>query len=207
ARRLVTAYPTATNWRDAVLSYRDVARLDAASTLDLWRLLRATGALAGERDYLAAATAFDQANLAGEAKAVIDEGVSRNMLRASESETRALTTRVNGRATTERGGLTARIASARNASTGASARTAADALLAHGRHAEAAELYRLALTKGGEDADLVNLRLGEALALAGQTAEARTALQTVAGQRAEVARLWLAWVASRPAGPAAPAIG
>lgn len=203
ARRLVTAYPSATNWRDALLSYRDVAQLDAASTIDLWRLLRATGALAGERDYLAAANAFDQANLAGEAKAVLDEGVSRNMLRASEGLTRTLITRVNGRATTERGGLTTRINTARSAASGAAARTAADALLAHGRHAEAAELYRLALTKSGEDADLVNLRLGEALTLAGQSAEAQAALQAVGGQRAELARLWLAWLAQRPAAPVA----
>lgn len=203
ARRLVTAYPSATNWRDALLSYRDVAQLDAASTIDLWRLLRASGALAGERDYLAAANAFDQANLAGEAKAVLDEGVANNMLRASEGLTRTLITRVNGRATTERGGLAARIASGRNAATGAPARAAADLLLAHGRHAEAAELYRLASTKSGEDADLVNLRLGEALALAGQTAEAQAALQAVGGQRAELARLWLAWLAQRPAAPVA----
>ena len=207
ARRLVAAYPSATNWRDAVLSYRDVAGLDAASAIDLWRLLRVTGGLAGERDYLAAATAFDQANLAGEAKAVLDDGVARNMLRASEATTRALITRVNGRATTERGGLAARITSARSAAAGAPARTAADALVAHGRYAEAADLYRLALTKTGEDADLVNLRLGEALALAGQTTEAQAALQAVGGQRAELARLWLAWVAQRPATPAAPAVG
>ncbi|WP_166039890.1 hypothetical protein, partial [Sphingosinicella sp. YJ22] len=127
ARRLVTAYPSVTNWRDALLSYRDVAQPDAAARIDIWRLLHATGALAGERDYLAAANAFDQANLAGEAKAVLDEGVGRNMLRASESETRALITRVSGRATTERGGLAGRIASARTAAAGARARTAADA--------------------------------------------------------------------------------
>ena len=203
ARRLVTAYPSAINWRDALLSYRDVAQPDAASSLDIWRLLRASGGLTGERDYLAAANAFDQANLAGEAKAVLDEGLSRNMLRANEGLTRALITRVNGRATTERGALAGRIASARTAAAGAPARTAADALLGHGRHAEAAELYRLALTKSGENADLLNLRLGEALALAGQTVEAQAALQAVGGQRAELARLWLTWLAQRPAAPAA----
>lgn len=202
AARLVAAYPSATNWRDALLSYRDVAQLDSASTIDLWRLLHASGALAGERDYLAAANAFDQANLSGEAKAILDEGVANDMLRSSEGLTRTLITRVNGRATTERGGLAARIASGRSGSTGAPARTAADLLLANGRYAEAAELYRLASTKGGEDSDLVNLRLGEALALAGQTAEAQAALQAVAGQRAEMARLWLAWLAQRRAAPA-----
>ena len=199
ARRLVTAYPSAINWRDALLSYRDVAQPDAALTLDIFRLMRASGALAGERDYVAAATAFDQANLPGEAKEILDEGVSRGMLSGSEAAVRALITRVNGRATTDRGGLAGRVTRAQAAATGAAARAAADSLFGYGRHAEAAGLYRAALTKGGEDADLVNMRLGAALALANQPVEAQAALQAVTGPRAELARLWLAWLARRPA--------
>ena len=165
--------------------------------------MRASGALAGERDYMAAATALDEAGLPGEAKEVLDEGIRRNMLRASEAAVRTLTTRLNGRATTDRGGLAGRVTRARAAATGANARTAADALFGYGRYGEAVELYRLALTKGGEDADLVNTRLGAALALANQPVEAQAALQAVTGNRAEVARLWLAWLARRPAAPTA----
>ena len=57
----------------------------------------------------------------------------------------------------------------------------------HGLYAEAAELYRAALQKGGEDPNLVNTRLGAALALAGRRPEAEAALRAVTGPRADLA--------------------
>ena len=55
-----------------------------------------------------------------------------------------------------------------------------------------------ALQKGGEDANLVNTRLGAALALAGRRAEAEAAFRAVTGPRADLAGFWLAWLARRP---------
>ena len=55
---------------------------------------------------------------------------------------------------------------------------------------------RAALQKGGQDANMVNTRLGAALALAGQRAEAEAAFRAVTGQRAELAQLWLLWLSS-----------
>ena len=52
ARGLVAAYPTPLNWRDALLSYRELAPADPTLDLDVRRLMRASQALAGERDYL-----------------------------------------------------------------------------------------------------------------------------------------------------------
>jgi hypothetical protein len=195
ARRLVASYPSPVNWRDAILTYRDLAQPDAALTLDTIRLMRATGALSGERDYLQAAQALSTATFGGEAKAVLEEGVSRGMLETGDAATRALVTSTNSRATQERNGLTARITQARAAATGAAARNAADSLYGVGRYAEAAELYAAALTKTGEDAALLNLRMGAALAMAGQRAEAEAALRAVSGTRAELAALWLAHLA------------
>jgi Flp pilus assembly protein TadD len=79
--------------------------------------------------------------------------------------------------------------------TATQARTAGDALLSLGRNAEAAEMYRLALTRVGEDPELVNTRLGIALARAGQRAEAEAAFRAVTGSRAELAALWQVWLA------------
>ncbi len=73
----------------------------------------------------------------------------------------------------------------------------AEAAYGYGRYAEAAELYRVALTKGGEDANLLNVRIGASLAMAGQRAEAETALRAVTGNRSEIAAIWLAWLARR----------
>ena len=81
----------------------------------------------------------------------------------------------------------------------AAAREAGDAHMGFGEYAAAVELYQAALQKGGEDANLVNTRLGAALALAGRRAEAEAAFRAVTGNRADLAGFWLAWLARRPA--------
>ena len=79
------------------------------------------------------------------------------------------------------------------------ARAAADNFYAYGQYAEAATLYALALQKGGEDPNLVNLRLGAALAMAGRRPEAEAALRLVTGPRADLAGFWLTWLSRRAA--------
>ena len=59
---------------------------------------------------------------------------------------------------------------------------------------KAAALYRAALQKGSIDANLANTRLGMALALAGQKAEAEAAFKAVTGPRADIAGYWLVWL-------------
>lgn len=199
ARELVAAYPTPVNWRDALLVYSQAAPGDPALDLDIRRLMRASEALSGERDYLQFAEALGRANLPGEIKAVVDEGVSRGMLDPAKAEVRELVTANNRRVTADRAGLARARTQALAAATGTGARAAGDAHFGYGQYAEAAELYRAALQKGGEDANLVNSRLGAALALAGQRAEAESVLRTVTGPRADLAAFWLAWLARRPA--------
>jgi hypothetical protein len=203
-RGLVGAYPSPTNWRDALLTYRQVAAADPAFDLDIRRLIRASGALAGERDFLDFAKALCSSDAAhctgnpGEAKAVLDEGVSRGMLDSTEAQVRAAITAATRPASTERAGLARQRTQAMAAATGVAARAAGDASFGHGQYAEAAELYRAALQKGGEDPNLVNTRLGAALALAGRRAEAEAAFRSVTGPRADLAGFWLAWLSRRP---------
>jgi tetratricopeptide (TPR) repeat protein len=198
ARALVSAYPTPVNWRDALLTYRQLGAPDPALDLDIRRLQRAAEGLAGERDYLETAQALRAAN-PGEAKAVLDEGVSRGILDATEAQVRTALTGVTRPAAAERSGLAAARTRALAAATGAAARAAGDAHYGAGQYAEAAELYRAALQKGGEDPNLVNTRLGAALALAGRRAEAEAAFRSVTGPRADLAGFWLAWLSRRPA--------
>jgi hypothetical protein len=47
------------------------------------------------------------------------------------------------------------------------------------------------------DANAVNTRLGMALALAGQKAEAETAFRAISGPRSELANLLLVWLSQR----------
>ena len=57
--------------------------------------------------------------------------------------------------------------------------------------------YRAALGKSGVDKDLANLRLGMALAQAGDKAGATAALNAAGGAQADLAKLWLAYLAQK----------
>ena len=197
---LVGAYPTPVNWRDALLSYRELAPADAALELDVRRLMRASQALAGERDYLEyrpgaatapACTARPRRCSTRACRAACSSRPSRPSRRRSPPPT--------ARAAADRAG-SARLRTAALAAAGPASRRAPPAtpISAYGQYAEAAELYRAALQKGGEDPNLVNSRLGAALALAGRRPEAEAALRAVTGPRADLAGFWLAWLARRP---------
>lgn len=197
ALRLARTYPTSANWRDAIRIYREISNPSAALTLDAMRLSRAAGALQGAVDYMPFAQILHDAALAGEAKAVLDEGVSRGALRASDAQISQMLAVANRRIAEDRSGLAGQIAQARAAPTARLARVVGDVLYGYGRYGEAADLYRAALTKTGEDRNLINLRLGAALAMAGQRAEAETALRAATGSAEGLAQLWLAWLSRR----------
>ena len=197
-RSLVRAYPSSSNWRDALLSYRGVAGSDPALELDILRTMRASQALAGERDYLDLVDRLAQASLPGEAKAVLDEGISKGMLDPVEPRVRQQMTALTGRANQARTGLARARTQALAAAGGGPALASGDAHLGLAQYAPAIELYQAALQKGGEDPNLLNSRLGMALALAGRRTEAETALRSVTGPRSDLAAFWLTYLA-RPA--------
>jgi len=197
ARDLVAGYPTPSNWRDALSVYRDLPT-DPALDLDISRLMRAAGVLAGERDYMEFAAALADARLIGEARAVIDEGLRANMVETARIAP-ALATRIAPAAVTRDRATLPGLRTRAQSGSGAAARAAADNFYAYGQYADAATLYGLALQKGGEDPNLVNLRLGAALAMAGRRPEAEAALGLVTGPRADLAGFWLTWLARRPA--------
>ena len=69
-----------------------------------------------------------------------------------------------------------------------------DRYLAMGDQAKALELYRLALTKPGVDAAVINLHIGMALAKAGDKSGATAAFNAVTGPRADIAKFWLTYL-------------
>ena len=196
--RLATAYPTPENWRDVLMGYSDLAQPGQPTGLDVWRLMRAAKALAGERDYLAYAQAANGAGLAAEAKAVLDEGVSRRMVDPAKAGFKELIASSGKKASADRGGLGAKQSAALAAATGTAALAAGDAYFGYGDYANAATLYRAAIQKGAADSAAAAVRLGAALALAGQRAEAEAQLRSVTGPGADLAAYWLAWL-RRPA--------
>jgi len=197
SRELVSAYPSAQNWRDMLLIYRQFSDLDGPARLDLFRVQRAARALASETDYATFAEQLLRSGLPGEAKAVLDEGVAAGTIQAGSGPIASLLAQANRQVEADRASLASQRSQAASG-TGRQARATADAYFAYGQYSEAADLYRLALQKGGDDADTINLRLGAALALAGQRGPAEAALRAVNGTRTGIAGYWLLWLAHAP---------
>jgi hypothetical protein len=196
-RELVAAYPSPENWRDAILTYRDVAKPDQAGQLDAARLLRLSKGLSGERDYLEAAQTFEAANLAGESRSVLEEGVAGKMVDPTKATFKEAIAASSRRAAAEKARLSGLQTSAMAAATGAPALQAGDMFLSAANYTAAVDLFRAAVQKGGVDPNVANTRLGIALALAGRRAEADAAFRAVTGPRADLAGLWLAWLGQR----------
>jgi tetratricopeptide (TPR) repeat protein len=194
SRKLVAAYPTAQNWRDTLMIYRDLRNPTGDVNLDLMRLMRATKSLNGERDYYELAEAANSKGLPGEAKAVLDAGIAAKVINPSQTGFKELLASASDKVQSDRASLPGLEKQALAASDGKLALGTGDAYYGYGDYAKAASLYRAALEKGSVDANLANTRLGMALALAGQKAEAEAAFKAVTGPRAELAGYWLLWL-------------
>lgn len=197
--REVNEYPTLANWRRVIVLYRDSTNaakisLDRPQKLDLFRLMRATGALADQNDYIDYAQAAVNSGLPWETIAVIDEGRKSGKLPATESDsvqfyTSAQTTLKN------EGSLDALATDAAAAATGKDALGTGDAFLASGNYARALEMYDLALQKGSIDTNVAQLHRGTALFHLGRKPEARAAFELVQGAPLkDIAGFWIAWI-------------
>ena len=196
-REWVKAYPTSANWRDALRVYRNMAKPDDVAVLDVLRLARVTGALDGDVDYnLYVFSAANQRN-AREGKLLLDEAAAASKI---DPEKPLFKEMHAGLRSKPMPGAEILANSAREAlagTDGAALVVTADRLYGIGDYAKSAELFRAALGKAGADSDLVNLRLGIALARSGDKAGATAALNAVTGPRAEIAKFWLAYLATQ----------
>ena len=195
---LVSAYPTPTNWRDALLLFRDAQKLDDQAMLDVFRLMDATGALNGERDYAEYVETAIGKGLPGEAKSVLAEGIAKKMITTSKPYIVEYSKSIDKQLAADKAGMSAADKDARAAASGKNALGQGDAYYGYGDYAKSAEMYRIALTKTGVDAATVNLRLGAALARGGDNAAAATAFGNVStGTRATLAKYWQLWLARK----------
>ena len=197
-QRYVTAYPTRKNWRDAVVTYglagNSVVKLDEAQKIDLFRLLRATGSLADQNDYLEYADDVQRRGLPWEAQAVLKEGMANGKIPASNAMAKTLTADAAAKIKAE-GSLAPLEAKANASANGKLAAGTADAYMGNSDYAKAIALYRTALQKGGVDADEVNTHLGIALARSGDKAGAKAAFAAVkTAPRSGIAALWSTYI-------------
>ncbi len=193
-RAQVRAYPTKDNWRSALVVYRDGATRDGNLNLDIFRLMRLTKSLAGERDYYEFASLATERGLPGEAKSIIDEGMATSAVPTSSRALNELRGMASAKIAGDQASLAAAERQAGASATGRVASATADAYLGYGQDAKAVALYKTALTKGGVDVDAVNTRMGIALMRSGDKVGARTAFTAVKGARADIAAFWLLWL-------------
>jgi hypothetical protein len=196
--KYVAAYPAPKTWYEALTTYGvqqdSVAKLDRQQLIDLFRLMRATGGLNDQYFYLEYAQKAQNAGLPFEAQAVLKEGMANGKIPATNTEAKAMMSEV-ALAIRNEGSLATLETKAKAGANGSLAMQTADANLGSGNYAKAIELYRLALSKGGVDADTVNTRLGIALARSGDKAGAQAAFAAVQGTpRAEIARFWTTYL-------------
>lgn len=198
-RDWLAAAPSPTLWHDALVIYGETVSADQSMKLDIYRLVRAAGALSAERDYIMLAEAAGEVRAIGEVQAVLQEGLSRNLITANAAYAHERLAAITPRIAADRTSLETERTAALAGGDGATALRLGDSYYGYGNYARAAELYRAAIQKGGVDAGLANMRLGEALAMAGQRADAEAAFRQVSGPRAEIAQYWLLWLANRHA--------
>ena len=197
SREWVRAYPTAANWKDSLRIYRNLAKPPEPVLLDLLRLARATNALDGDVDYNAYVYIAADARNAREGQLLLDQAASSGKIDVNkpiyQEMLKALKTRPQPGAE-----ILAKSAETQLAGQdGAALVVTANRFYGIGDYARSAELFRAALAKPGVDKDQVNLELGIALAAAGDNAGAKAAFEAVTGQRSEVAKYWLTYLATK----------
>lgn len=192
-KKYLAAFPTSKNWRDMIVIYGlqngSIATLDNTQKLDLFRLMRATKSLADQIDYGDYAQKAYDRGLPAETLTVLSEGAASGKLPAANNGAKLLRQSAS-EALKNQGSLAPLAAKAQASPNGKLAQQTADAYLGADDNAKAIELYRLALQKGGVDADAVNTRLGIALARSGDKAGAKAAFALVKGPEMGVAQLW-----------------
>jgi len=207
-QQLVDAYPRADIWRVSLQTYRDTNQLDPQVDLDTMRLMRATNSLAGERDYYEYANTALNKGYPGEAKAVIDQGMSSNMVDNKALATSKALAEIKAiagpKVAADKADLPSADKRARSAANGNLAFQTADAYLGYGQYPQAIDLYKVAAQKGGPDANLINLHMGEAQAQSGDKAGAAASFAKVTGQNQVIAQYWTIY-ANKGSAPAAPA--
>ncbi|WP_353230699.1 hypothetical protein [Novosphingobium sp.] len=205
---LVSAYPTPMNWLGATQLVRNGAtNFTNQEELDVSRLMDQAGSLKlepkyVEREYVAYLQSIDARRFPGEAVRIAEQGIATGALKADDTFVKDVLTQARPRAAADRATLPSLAKEASAAPSGKVAAAAGDTYLSYGEAAKADELYTLAMSKGGIDADKdrVLTRLAIAQIDEGKYADAKANLAKIVGPRAPIAQLWAIFADQKAAG-------
>ncbi|WP_245585228.1 tetratricopeptide repeat protein [Solimonas flava] len=195
-QKLAQYYPKETYWKDLILRTAGKPGFSEQLMLDVYRLMKATGALDKADDFMEAAQYALKAGFPGEADQYVKLGYERGLLGQGEDADRhrQLRDTVARKIKEDQKQLAEGEKAAAALATG-------DALVATGlnyvgyqQYDKGISLMRRGIDKGGlKRADDARLHLGYALMLAGKPAEAGELFKSVSGDdgSADLARLWM----------------
>lgn len=186
-------------WNAGISVLLESAKYGLPEQLDAYRLMHRASAMTTEGNYAAYLTAaLGPAGVAypGEVLKIAQEAqqsgtVSRNAAFVADALAKA-----QNAIDKDKASLPGLVADARKGS-GADALDAGDVLLSYDMNAEAEEMYQLALSKGGVDNNRALTRLAIAQVGQNKLSEAKVNFAKVAGTRAPLAAMWVAYIDSK----------
>ena len=193
--RLITYYPKKEYWGELIAGVQRKPGFSDRFSLDIYRLMLATGGMRGASDYMEMTQLALQAGFADEAKAAIEKGFAAGVLGtgAEAERQKRLRDLAVKKAAEARAEAPAKEADALAAKDGAALVAVGFNQALSGQAAKGVPLIEKGIAKGGlkrpEDA---KLRLGQAMVLAGD-AKAAGVLRSVLGAdgTADLARMWI----------------
>jgi hypothetical protein len=193
------------NWLKAFTAVATLNQLDGQSELDLLRLMRLTGALKERYQYAEYVEDTSKFALPNETLSILKEGVDKGLIKTSDTLYTDANAASAKAADSDRKETPGVVPEARAAKDGRVAFGAGNAFYSFGDYANAEAMFKLAIDKGVSEKDLAVTRLGMAQVQQGKYAEGQATLAQVSGPRAPVAKMWMAYAASKGAPPTPPA--
>jgi hypothetical protein len=193
--KMLAYYPKKEYWADAIRRVEKQPGFSDRLTLEVLRLMHATGNLNGALDYVALAQLALQSGLPAEAKKVLDEGFASGVLGsgAEAEQQRKLRATATKQVAEDERALAQSAKDAAAAKDGNPLVNVGFAFVAAGQFDKGLALMEQGLQKGGvRRPDEARLHLGIAYFAAGQKGKAVDAFKAVQGTdgAADLARLW-----------------
>jgi tetratricopeptide (TPR) repeat protein len=192
---LVANYPQPKYWQDLLTMMEKNLRGSTKTSLDIYRLMLATGVMKEANEYTEMANVSLQQGLPGEAKRVLEKGMEAGALGAGpqKDRDRALLATATQQAATDQKQLDAGAAEAKAQKTGDADVKFGEAYWSYGQYDKAIELIQRGIAKGVKDKNDAQLRLGIAYLNAGKLSEAQEAFKAITPNTpsAQIARLWV----------------
>jgi hypothetical protein len=195
-RILAATYPKPDYWADLLTAVQKKPGFSSRLTLDVDRLMIATGAMKTPDDYMQAAQLALLAGLPGDAKAFLDKGAAAGVLGkgAAAERVKRLADMADRQASDDVKSLTQLGAEADAASNGLASVKLGDAYASYGQYGKAIDAYQKGLKKGGlQNPDDARLHLAIAYLQSNQKSKARDSFDAVSGKDGtrDLAQLWL----------------